>query len=84
MNTDEQTFQELKKRLETEALRFLRGKPYLRDNGDGTFSQEIYADYRDVMDDKTAAEIRRRNLRIGRPVAGVRGEDVGMVRQLRV
>ena len=57
MNTDEQTFQELKKRLETEALRFLRGKPYLRDNGDGTFSQEIYADYRDVMDDKTAAEI---------------------------
>ena len=57
MNTDEQTFQELKKRLETEALRFLRGKPYLRDNGDGTFSQEIFADYRDVMEDKTAAEI---------------------------
>ena len=57
MNTAEQTFQELKKRLETEALHFLREKPCLRDNGDGTFSQEIYADYRDVMEDKTAAEI---------------------------
>ena len=57
MNTDEQTFQALKKRLEAEALRFLREKPYLRDNGDGTFSQEICADYRDVMEDKTAGEI---------------------------
>ena len=54
MNTAEQT---LKERLEAEALRFLREQPGLRDNGDGTFSQEIYADYRDVMDDRTAAEI---------------------------
>ena len=54
MKTEKQA---LKERLETEALRFLREKPCLRDNGDGTFSQEIYADYRDVMEDETAAEI---------------------------
>ena len=54
MKTEKQA---LKERLEAEALRFLREKPYLRDNGDGTFSQEICADYRDVMEDETAAEI---------------------------
>ena len=46
-----------RERLEAEVLSLLREKFYLRENGDGTFSQEIYADYRDEMEDKTAAEI---------------------------
>ena len=46
-----------RERLEAEVLSLLREKFYLRENGDGTFSQEICADYRDEMEDKTAAEI---------------------------
>ena len=46
-----------RERLEAEVLSLLREKFYLRENGDGTFSQKIYADYRDEMEDKTAAEI---------------------------
>lgn len=43
--------------LKREVLPLINGRFYLTDNGDGTFTSEIYADYRDEMSDKDAFEI---------------------------
>ena len=47
------------KKLEAAVLDVLGSKLGYREQPDGTFSYEIYADYQDVMDGKTATEILR-------------------------
>ena len=46
-----------RERLEQEVLPLLRDRIDLRENSDGTFTGEIYADYNDVMSGETAALI---------------------------
>ena len=43
--------------LEEKVLEYLRGQPYILTETDGYFVGEIYADYRDELDEKTAGEI---------------------------
>ena len=49
--------QSTRERLKQEVSDILRQSFYLRENSDGTFAGEIYADYRDEMDRRTAIEI---------------------------
>ena len=46
-----------KEKLEQDVRALLEERFDLKSNGDGTFSGEIYADYRDELDSKTAVEI---------------------------
>ena len=49
--------QSVRERLKQEIFDLLRSSFYLHENSDGTFTGEIYADYRDKMDRRTAIEI---------------------------
>ena len=49
--------EERQKQLEEAVIDCLRDNYYFKEAGDGHFVDEIYADYRDEMDDRTAGEI---------------------------